>query len=134
MIPVTPAAALRATALGALVAAAALGPAKAEEERHFLLDTAGDLSRLCGTPTDSPLYGAAIHMCHGYLLGVHHFHEALSAGIEESVYCIAEVDPAPTRDEVTAAFVAWIDANPAAAETEALDGLLQWASQAYPCQ
>jgi len=125
---------LRATALGALVAAAALGAARAEEERHFLLDTAGDLARLCGTSTDSPLFGAAIHMCHGYLLGVHHFHEALSAEVEESVYCVDDVEPTPTRDEVTADFVTWMDANPAAAEAEALDGLLQWASQAYPCQ
>ncbi len=123
---------LRAALPAALLTGAA--PALAADESAFMVDTTADLARLCGVGPDNALYAAAIHMCQGYLLGVHHFHEALAAEMEEDIYCEEGVQPQPTRDSVTAAFVAWVAENPQIGETEALDGLLTWASNAFPCQ
>ena len=123
-------------ALGGTTAAMlafATGPSLAVEEKDFLLDTTADLARLCGAAPESPLYPAAIHLCQGYILGVHHFHEALAAGLQEDIYC---VDPTAerSRNEVMAQFAAWAAENPQAGESEALDGLLQWAAVAFPCE
>ncbi len=117
----------------AFAGALAAGPARAADEAAFMIDTTSDLARLCAVQVGSPLFGSAIHMCHGYLLGVHHFHTALAAEIGEDVYCIERVQPTPTRDQVVAAFVAWVGETPGAGETEALDGLLTWAAATYPC-
>lgn len=40
----------------------------------------------------------------------------------------------PTRNEIMASFSAWVAETPGVGETEALDGLLQWAAQAFPCE
>ena len=59
----------------ATAAAAVMGFAAASslavEEQAFLVDTTADLARLCGAAPESPFYAAAIHMCQGYILGVH---------------------------------------------------------------
>jgi hypothetical protein len=121
--------------LGALSAALALAaaPALAVDEQTFLLETTADLARLCGAAPESPFYAAAIHMCQGYILGVHHFHQALAVELQEDVYCV-EPSADRSRNEVMAAFAAWVAENPQVGETEALDGLLQWAAVAFPCE
>lgn len=118
--------------LSALLALAAT-PALAVEEQTFLVDTTADLARLCGAAPESPFYAAAIHMCQGYILGVHHFHQALAVELQEDVYCV-EPSADRSRNEVMAAFAAWVAENPQVGETEALDGLLQWAAVAFPCE
>ncbi|MEM1276647.1 MAG: Rap1a/Tai family immunity protein [Pseudomonadota bacterium] len=109
-------------------------PAHSAEEANFLIDTTGDLAALCAVTPENPRYPSAIHMCQGYMLGVHHFHEALAAELEDDIYCAEGVDPRPTRNEIMASFVAWVSANPEAAKSEALDGMLQWAAISFPCK
>jgi hypothetical protein len=123
---------MRHLIFAALLAAPAF-TAAATEERDFVLDTAGDLADLCATPTDSPLYMAAIHMCQGYLMGVHHFHTALAAELGEDIYCPPPAAQAQSRNEITGAFVDWVAAHRDIRSREALDGLLSWAAAAYPC-
>lgn len=116
------------------VAATLSTGAGAAEPEAFLIDTAGDLARLCSAPPEHPNYQAAIHMCHGYLVGVHHFHTAFAAAFDGGLYCIERVEPRPTRDAVAAAWVAWLRQTPGASEKEALTALIEWAASAYPCE
>ncbi len=114
--------------MAAVVAAIAL-PAAASEKEDFLLETAGDLADLC----DEPENAAAIHMCQGYIVGVHQMHAAISAALGISVYCIPE-DAGVTRNSVMADFSAWVKAHPDMAELSAREGLLTWARETYPCK
>ena len=107
--------------------------AMAADEKHFLIDTTGDLAALCGSSADSPNYSAAIHMCQGYIIGIAHFHKALSDEIDEDIYCVPEGDARPSRNQAVAMFVEWAGNNPDSAGTEALDGVLTWAAAAFPC-
>lgn len=118
------------------LAAALVGGAplsQAAEPEAFVVDTAADLARLCAINPVHPNYMAAIHLCHGYLIGVHHFQAALAAEMEQPLYCAESASPPPTRNTAAADFSAWIEANPEMGETEALDALLTWATATYPC-
>ena len=42
-------------------------------EENFVLDTTADLIALCGVDAADPNAMAAIHMCHGYFVGLVHF-------------------------------------------------------------
>ncbi|MDX1422231.1 MAG: Rap1a/Tai family immunity protein [Kiloniellales bacterium] len=107
-------------------------PAISASPDDFRIDTAADLAALCGTSAEHELYAAAIHMCEGYLIGVHQMHTAVAAALSEGVYCLPS-DNAPTRDEAAAGFAAYVAENPDVADLEALDALLTWASATYPC-
>lgn len=109
------------------------GASQAADESAFMLDTTGDLVTLCAAQPGDPNYAAAVHMCQGYLLGVHHFHTALAHEVDEDIYCVDPNKTPPSRDEVVAAFVAWSQAHPELADKEALEGLLTWAGAAFPC-
>ena len=47
---------------------------------NFLDNTTQDLVTLCTAADDDPLRLAAIGFCHGYVVGVWHFHEQLARG------------------------------------------------------
>lgn len=121
---------LSATLAVALFGGAPL--AHAAEPEAFVVDTAADLARLCAIDPSHPNYMPAIHFCHGYLIGMHHFQSALAAEMGP-IYCAETANPQPTRNTAAADFSAWIAANPDKGEMEALDALLTWASTAYPC-
>ena len=101
-------------------------------EENFMLDTTGDLIALCGVSADDPHAVAAIHMCHGYVTGLVHFHIVVGRVLEGNVYCMDDAER-PTRDQAVAMLVEWSRANPQHDSTEAVDGVLQWASETYPC-
>ncbi|MEL6217086.1 MAG: Rap1a/Tai family immunity protein [Pseudomonadota bacterium] len=117
----------------ATAAVLAYGPVKAAEPENFTVDTAADLARLCAIQQVHPNYAAAIHFCHGYLVGLHHFQVALSAELERPLYCAEAAAPQPTRDSAAADFASWVESNPELGELEALDAVLTWATEAYPC-
>ena len=102
-------------------------------EENFALDTTGDLIALCGVDAADPNAMAAIHMCHGYFVGLHHFHTMMGRSLEGHVYCM-EVEERPTRDQVIAMLVEWSRAHPEHDSMEAIDGVLQWAADTYPCE
>lgn len=119
---------------GSTIAAALFcaAPALAEESGPFLLDTAGDLAQLCAAQPGDPNHAAAIHLCQGYLIGLHHMHTAVANAVGSGIYCVSP-EARPTRDEASAAFAAWIGTSPEHAELEAVDAVLIWASTAFPC-
>ena len=114
------------------VAAIALGlgalPAYAETDDDFILDDASDLADLCSSPQDP----AAIHMCHGFLLGAHRVYQVVGAGLGTPFYCIP-TDGSVTRDTAAANLAAWISATPEAATMKPHEALMKWAETTYPC-
>lgn len=116
-----------------LLALAGLG-AEAAEEDDFMIRTGADLVTLCAVPPEHPNYAAALHMCHGYLVGVHHMHQAMGAAMaDDAVYCVPETG-APSRSEAVDGFVAWTNGRDGLDETPALATLLRWAEAEFPCR
>ncbi|MGI9128271.1 MAG: Rap1a/Tai family immunity protein [Roseomonas sp.] len=98
----------------------------------FTAGTTGALARLCGASAQDPAYAAAVHFCHGLLVGTGQTSDSIHKrqGTKPS-YCLPE--PSPSLDQVAASFVAWAAANPQLAGTRAADGLLRFAAVQYPC-
>lgn len=103
--------------------------AQASEQSDFMLATSANLAALCAS-TSEP---AAIQMCQGYLLGVHHMHQAVGDALGQKIYCMPD-NGSVTRDSAAHDFAAWVAATPAAAAMPAREGLLEWARITYPCQ
>jgi len=120
---------MRFAVLSAVFLLTAVEASQSASEGDFQLQTAGELANLCASTTDA----AAIHMCQGYLVGVHHMHQAVSEAADRRVYCVPE-DGSVTRDSAASAYVGWVGANPAMASMSAREGLLEFARQTYPCQ
>ena len=49
---------------------------------NFSLDTTRDLIALCDVEADDPNAMAAIHMCHGYVMGLTHFHIIMGRALD----------------------------------------------------
>ena len=101
-------------------------------EEDFRLDTFKDLVALCGVAASDPNASAAIHMCHGYVTGLVHFHELVGRALEGTVYCLAE-DKRPARDDAIGMLVNWSRDHPEYNSEEAIDGVLRWLAAKYPC-
>ena len=101
-------------------------------EQDFTLDTTEDLVDLCSVDPQDPHAAAAIHMCHGYVLGLMHFHTVIGRALDAHVYCMDDAER-PTRDQAIVLLVQWSNANPQHDSLEAVDGVLQWAVETYPC-
>ena len=101
-------------------------------EENFMLDTTQDLIALCGVDAEDPNAVAAIHMCHGYVMGLVHFHIMMGRALEGRIYCMAGAKR-PTRDQAIDMLVIWSRAHPEYDSVEAVDGVVQWAADTYPC-
>jgi hypothetical protein len=98
----------------------------------FTAGTTAALARLCGATAQEPAYAAAVHFCHGVMVGTGQTSDAMHKrqGTRPS-FCLPT--PSPTLDQVTANFVAWSAANPQFDGLRAADGLLRFAAAQYPC-
>ncbi len=101
-------------------------------EENFALDTTRDLVALCGVDAADPNAMSAIHMCHGYFTGIVHFHKLMGDALEGKVFCM-KAKGEPTRDQAVAMLVEWSRAHPEHDSMEAIDGVLRWAADTYPC-
>ena len=119
-----------AVALGATPMASAQQNAITGET--FTTGTTGALARLCGANAQEAAYAAAVHFCHGVMVGTGQTSDAMHKrqGTRPS-FCLPT--PSPTLDQVTANFVAWSAANPQFDGLRAADGLLRFAAAQYPC-
>lgn len=123
----------RALAVGLLLAFVVSPRADAAvTEQNFEMRTTSDLLALCGVSPTDPNANAAIHFCHGFLVGVERLHRTVGDIYEGRVYCLPK-DALPTRDAVIDEFVAWGQANPGENYLPPVDGLLTWLGQSYPC-
>ena len=111
---------------------AAPGAEAAVSSGNFEMRTMGDLVALCGVAPNDPYADAAIHFCHGYLVGATQFHDMVGKVYSGKVFCLPKTGQ-PTRDEAIDAFVEWGRAHPEDAGLTPLDGLLKWLASSYPC-
>ena len=116
----------------AFVAATTAAHAKVTPE-NFRLETLGDFTALCGVSADDPNAAAAIHMCHGFVVGVSQFHQLFDRALEGSIYCIEE-DERPSRDAAIGMLLAWSKAHPEFDSEVPIEGVLKWAADSYPCE
>ena len=58
----------------------------------FLLTTTQKLLNLCTVSTNDPQHREAIHMCHGYLIGALHYHEAAVSFGRQRLVCLPQRD------------------------------------------
>jgi hypothetical protein len=98
----------------------------------FTAGTTGALARLCGAGAQEAAYAAAVHFCHGVMVGTGQTSDAMHKRQgTRPVFCLPS--PSPTLDQVAASFVAWSAANPQFDGLRASDGLLRFAAAQYPC-
>jgi hypothetical protein len=71
-------------------------------------------------------------MCHGYVMGLTHFHIIMGRALEGKIYCMKDQER-PSRDQAIAMLVKWSKAHPEYDAKEAVDGVLLWAAAAFPC-
>ena len=93
----------------------------------------GDLASLCGASEQDPDRQAGLAYCEGFFVAAGQYHRSLTAegGVQQPIFCLP--DPSPTFDQARASFVAWARANPQYADERAIDGLMRFAAQTYPC-
>ena len=89
-------------------------------------ETTAELARLCASPVATER-----DFCFGFILGAGQFYtEMLRADVIQPLAC---PDPVPTIEEMRLGFIDWVSANPEAGETRAVDGMMQAAAEAWPC-
>ncbi len=122
------------------VAAAALWavlqtfPAYGEVSRdNFLLQTTRDLVALCGVDGKDANAQAAIHFCHGYVLGLSHYNATVGKVFENKVYCF-DGKNRPTRNEGVTMFVKWQRSHSKHGGEPPIDGVLRWLGAEFPCK
>lgn len=93
----------------------------------------GDLATLCNAGLQDPPRSDAQAYCNGFIVGVGQFHSSITAagGVQRPIFCIP--DPQPTLNGVAASFVTWARSNPQHANDRAVDGLIRFAAETYPC-
>jgi hypothetical protein len=120
---------MRITLLAASLALAA--SAHAAPPEHYALRTAGDLARICGTPSSDRDAATALAFCHGVLAGAYGYFTSSTPAADRFV---CPPNPAPTRTSVANGFVAWMKARPQFNNDGAIDALFRFAAEAYPCK
>ncbi|MBV9750041.1 MAG: hypothetical protein JO157_14620 [Acetobacteraceae bacterium] len=119
--------------LGAPPAATAQITAAAGSDPNLRGSRTGDLAALCGASEQDPARQAALAYCEGFFVAAGQYHRALTAqgGVDRPIFCLP--NPSPTFDQARTSFVAWARANPQYTDERAIDGLMRFAAETYPC-
>ena len=105
---------------------------RAATEANFAARTTGDLVTLCDPKSDSAIDNAGINFCDGFVQGViltQQEHQANPRA--KQFFCLP--DPPPTRNDGVGAFVAWAQASSDRRSMPAVDGLITFLGEHYPC-
>ena len=87
---------------------------------------------LCDSQSDSAMANAAVNFCSGFAQGTVSLEMEHDAGSRSmKLFCLP--DPAPTRNEALAEFVKWARASPERLNATAVDGLISFLGERYPC-
>jgi Rap1a immunity proteins len=109
--------------------------AQAVTTDDFLVKTTQNLINLCTVSATHPQHREAIHMCHGYLIGAFHYHEAAVSGLgSQRLVCLPEKGPLPTRDEAIAMFVEWAKARPQYMQEMPVETEFRFLVEKWPCK
>jgi Rap1a immunity proteins len=122
----------RWTAAVALLLVAAPGVGRAVTEADFAARTTGEFVALCDPQSDSAIANAAVNFCSGFAQGAVSTEMAHDAGSRSmKLFCLP--DPPPTRNEALAEFVKWARTSPDRMNTSAVNGLIGFLGERYPC-
>jgi Rap1a immunity proteins len=120
------------TAAAALLLVTAHGVGHAVTEADFAARTTGDLVALCDPQADSAIANAAVNFCNGFAQGAVSLEMEHDAGSRSmKLFCLP--DPPPTRNEALGEFVKWARASPERMNASAVDGLIRFLGERYPC-
>jgi hypothetical protein len=124
---------LLAGGLAAVMAVGIVGAGRAAPtEQTFQAKTTGDLAQLCATPASDPAAVAAVHFCHGYLIGAFQvLREVNEARGKHAAFCLPQA--VPTRNEAVADFVKWAQADAADSALPPADGVYVFLKTRFPC-
>jgi hypothetical protein len=117
-------------ATAALAAMLLALPAQAQRGTIFQARTAGELAELCAAKPGDSLGDAKINFCHGYAQGV--IQDEIRRGGEKKAFCLPT--PSPSRTTTMSEFVAWVRALPEHKTPPAVEGLIQFLGERYPCK
>ena len=106
--------------------------ASAVTQEDFLVKNTQSLLNLCTVSADDPLHKEAIHMCHGYLIGAYHYHQAATAHGSKRLVCLP--DPPPARNEAFAMFIEWVKAHPQYMNELPVETEFRFLSEKWPCK
>jgi hypothetical protein len=101
--------------------------------QDFTLENAQDLADLCDAEPGEQLYAEAKQFCYGFLSGVVHFHDALSAG--PNFGRIVCPEGKVTRQDGAKILVDWVEAHPdEARKTDPAEAIVKAALDKWgPC-
>lgn len=104
----------------------AMGAVNAEADDTAVVRTTSDLGATCASDD-----AADRHFCFGFILGAGQLYTELVRA--DTIPELACPETPPTLDELRSTFVVWTAANPSLGSTRAIDGLIQAAAEAWPC-
>src|SRR5262245_22374119 len=99
----------------------------------FVLATTQNLVNLCSVSPSDPRAKEAIQMCEGYMLGAYQYYLATNSG-KNAMRLVCMPNPTPSRNEVAAMFVQWINANPQYLKEAPVDSEFRFMSAKWPCK
>lgn len=107
------------------------GPSGAVETVNFGVRDNADLVALCSVLPADPNYTAAINFCHGVVMGIVRYDDALEESPDYTPqYCFAE---GLTPNQLVAAYVNYAKAHPEYGKESVGDAVLKFLTDTYPC-
>lgn len=107
--------------------------AGAVTEEDFKARTTQAIVDLCTASPEDPVQNAAVHFCHGYLLGAFHYYMAETAG-DESSRMVCFPNPGPTRNEAVKMFIDWAQAHPEYMQELPVETEFRFLVETWPCK
>lgn len=92
--------------------------------------TTAALADICAYGGSDVPAAAATGYCRGFMIGAGQYHREIFAD-RPPIFCIPS--PSPTFEAAQASFVTWSLANPQYGGELAVDGVMRWAAETYPC-
>ena len=105
-------------------------PAAAQKATVLQARTAGELAELCAASSKDPLGDAKVNFCHGFAQGA--ISDELRHSEGKKPFCFPT--PPPTRTVTMNEFVGWVRSMPEHRTPPAVEGLLQFLGERYPCK
>lgn len=105
----------------------------AAQQQDFIVDSTDDIVNLCTTAPDDPLYTAAIHFCHGYLVGAYAYYDAIDSG-PDVIRLVCLPDPVPSRNDSIEMYVEWAKAHPEHMNAPPVETFFMFLTEKWPCK
>jgi hypothetical protein len=109
------------------------GFSKEVTEADFKVKTTRDIVSLCTASAGDPHANAAVHFCHGFLIGAYAYHMASISGPEgKRMFCLPE--PEPSRNDAIAMFLEWVKAHPQYMDQPPVETEFMFLIEKWPCK